>query len=447
MTKIAFMGAGSTVFAKNLIGDCFLTDCLKDSTIALYDIDSDRLHESKLMLENLNTNINGGRATITTHHGVKQRKAALKDADFVINAIQVGGYEPSTVHDFEIPKKYGLRQTIGDTLGIGGIFRGLRTIHVVEGFANDIKTVCPNALFLNYTNPMSIVTGYLQRICQLKCVGLCHSVQVCASNLLKELDIYDKYWPVTWKIAGINHMAWLLDIEKDGKSLYPEIRKLAEKKNRAARKPDGTKHGDMVRFEILKHFGYYNTESSEHTAEYHPYFIKAANEALISEFNIPLDEYLRRCKNQITEWNQRRDEIVHNAKLTHTKTREYGAAIMEAILTDNPIEIGGNIINHGLIPNLPDEACVEVPCLVNRNGVQGCQVGPLPTQLAALNMTHINVHFLTIEAALKRSRQLVYQAAMLDPHTRAELTLDKIREMCDDLFEAHIQDGILPEYK
>ena len=447
MTKITFMGAGSTVFAKNIIGDCFLTDCLHDCNVALYDIDPERLHESKLMLENLNANINDNRATITTHLGAKQRKAALKDADFVINAIQVGGYEPSTVADFEIPKKYGLRQTIGDTLGIGGIFRGLRTIHVLDGFANDIKAACPNAWFLNYTNPMSIVTGYLQRICGIKAVGLCHSVQVCASNLLKELDIYDKYWPVKWRIAGINHMAWLLEIEKDGKSLYPEIRKLAERKNRAARKPDGEKHNDMVRFEILKHFGYYNTESSEHTAEYHPYFIKANREDLIQEFNIPLDEYPRRCQNQIAAWYRQRNDIVHNAKLTHTRTHEYGSHIIEAMLTDVPIEIGGNVINNGLISNLPPEACVEVPCLVNRNGVQGCQVGALPPQLAALNMTHINVHFLTIEAAIHKSRSLAYQAAMLDPHTRSELTLDKIREMCDDLFDAHIRDGILPEYK
>ena len=446
MTKITFMGAGSTVFAKNIIGDCFLTDCLHDCNVALYDIDPERLHESKLMLENLNANINDNRATITTHLGAKQRKAALKDADFVINAIQVGGYEPSTVADFEIPKKYGLRQTIGDTLGIGGIFRGLRTIHVLDGFANDIKAACPNAWFLNYTNPMSIVTGYLQRICGIKCVGLCHSVQVCASNLLKELDIYDKYWPVKWRIAGINHMAWLLEIEKDGKSLYPEIRKLAERKNRAARKPDGEKHNDMVRFEILKHFGYYNTESSEHTAEYHPYFIKSQYPELIDEFNIPLDEYPRRCVAQIDSWRKMKYDLTNNVKLTHERTNEYASRIMDAMLTNVPYEIGGNVLNNGLIDNLPREAVVEVPCMVNANGVQGCHVGSLPLACAALNMTHINVHLLTIEAAVKRSRQLVYEAAMLDPHTRSEMTLDNIRSMCDDLFEAHQRQGMIPDF-
>lgn len=446
MTKITFMGAGSTVFAKNILGDCLLTESLRDAQIALYDIDPDRLNESYKMLTNLNTNINQGRATITSYLAVRNRRAALRNADFVINAIQVGGYEPSTVVDFEIPKKYGLRQTIGDTLGIGGIFRALRTIKVLEGFANDVMAVCPNAWFLNYTNPMSILTGYLIKKGVTKCVGLCHSVQVCAENLLKELEMYEKYNPVTWKIAGINHMAWLLEISKDGKDLYPEIKKAAEKKNRIARKKDGEKHSDMVRFEILKHFGYYNTESSEHTAEYHPYFIKNAYPELISEFNIPLDEYPRRCVNQINNWRKQRDEVINNVKLSHKKTREYGSYIMDSILTDKPYEIGGNVLNNGLITNLPSNAIVEVPCLVNRNGVQGCYVGALPLACAALNMTHINVHQIVIEAAMQHSRDLVYQAAMLDPHTRSELPLDEIKNLCDDLFDAHTRDGMITDY-
>ncbi len=447
MTKITFMGAGSTVFAKNIIGDSLLTDCLRDAQFALYDIDAERLKESKMMLDNLNANINGNRASINTYLGLRNRRAALRSADFVINAIQVGGYEPSTVVDFEIPKKYGLEQTIADTLGIGGIFRALRTIPVLEGFANDMRAVCPDAWLLNYTNPMSTLTGYLLRHCGIKAVGLCHSVQVCASHLLKSLELWDKYQPVTWRIAGINHMAWLLDITKDGKDLYPEIKKAADKKNRSARKKDGTKHNDMVRYEILRNFGFYNTESSEHTAEYHPYFIKRQYPELIQEFNIPLDEYPRRCINQIASWRKQRDEIVHNKKLGHQRTHEYGSYIMESILCDKPYEIGGNVLNNGLISNLPAEAVVEVPCLVNRNGIQGCHVGKLPLQCAALNMTHINVHLLTIEAAVTHSRDLVYQAAMLDPHTRAELSLDDIRSMCDDLFEAHDRDGMLPEYK
>ena len=446
MTKITFMGAGSTVFAKNIIGDSFLTESLRDAEFALYDIAADRLNESYNMLNNLNANINANRAKVKPYLGVKNRRAALRGADFVINAIQVGGYEPATVIDFEIPKKYNLRQTIGDTLGIGGIFRALRTINVLQGFVEDIQAVCPEAWFLNYSNPMSILTGYLIRKGGLKCVGLCHSVQVCAERLLKELDLWDKYNPVTWKIAGINHMAWLLEISKNGKDLYPEIKKAAAKMNRAARKKDGKKHYDMVRFEILRHFGYYNTESSEHTAEYHPYFIKSRYPELIEELNIPLDEYPRRCVEQIEKWHEMRDEVTNNQKLTHDKTNEYGSRIMDSIVTDTPREIGGNVLNHGLITNLPDDAIVEVPCLVNRNGVQGCYVGNLPLACAALNMTHINVHKLVIEAAVTHSRSLVYQAAMLDPHTRAELSLDDIKSLCDDLFEAHTREGLIPDY-
>ncbi|MFA4944123.1 MAG: alpha-glucosidase/alpha-galactosidase [Lentisphaeria bacterium] len=447
MAKITFMGAGSTVFAKNIIGDCLLTDCLRDAQIALYDIDRARLEESKLMLDALNANINQDRATITAHHGPKNRRAALKGADFVVDAIQVGGYQPSTVVDFEIPKKYGLRQTIADTLGIGGIFRALRTIPVLQEFAADMQAVCPDAWFLNYTNPMSALTGYLLRHGGIKAVGLCHSVQCCAEHLLEQLGMKEKSWPARWKIAGINHMAWLLEITKDGKDLYPEIKRRAAALNTAARKPGAKKHGDMVRFEMMKQFGYYNTESSEHTAEYHPYFIKATHPELVAEFNIPLDEYPRRCVAQIEGWKKQREGLVRNKKLTHTRTHEYGSYIMEAMVTDKPYEIGGNVLNQGLIPNLPPEACVEVPCLVNRNGVQGCHVGPLPPQLAALNLSHIVVHELTLQAAVTKRKEAIYHAAMLDPHTRAELSLDQIRALCDELVAAHTKDGMLAGYK
>ena len=438
MVKIVFMGAGSTVFARNVLGDCMMSDSLHDAHIALYDIDGERLKDSQRLLDNLNANINRGRARITAHLGVKNRRAALKGAGFVINAIQVGGYEPCTVTDFEIPTKYGLRQSIADTLGIGGIFRALRTIPVLQEFADDMKAVCPDAWFLNYTNPMSALTGYLLRHGGVKAVGLCHSVQGCAGGLLGSLGLKDKYWPVQWKIAGINHMGWLLEITKDGKDLYPEIKRLAEAKNRAARKKGAAKHWDMVRYEVMKQFGYYNTESSEHTAEYHPYFIKSTHPELIEEFNIPLDEYPRRCVSQIAGWAKQRDELLKGgAKLTHTRSNEYGSRIIEAMVTDVPFEIGGNVLNRGLIPNLPAEACVEIPCLVNRNGVQGCQVGPLPAQLAALNLSHIVVHELTLEAAVTLRKDAVYHAAMMDPHTRAELTLDQIRAMCDELIAAH----------
>ncbi|MBI5305293.1 MAG: alpha-glucosidase/alpha-galactosidase [Chloroflexi bacterium] len=431
------MGAGSSVFAKNILGDCLLTDALHDAHIALYDIDADRLNDSRLMLEVLNRNINAERATITTHLGVEQRRDALIGADYVVNAIQVGGYEPATVIDFEIPKKYGLRQTIGDTLGIGGIFRALRTIPVMFDFARDMEVVCPDAWFLNYVNPMAMITLAMLRATDIHTVGLCHSVQVCARRLLRRVGIENDVRELKWKIAGINHQAWLLEITDGGRDLYPEIKQRAEAMNRAARQSDAPKHDDMVRFEIMRHFGFYNTESSEHTAEYSPYWIKSTHPELIDAFNIPLDEYPRRCVHQIEEWAKRSHELVANPQLSHQRSDEYGSYIMEAMETDEPCRIGGNVMNTGLITNLPSNAVVEVPCLVDRNGVQGCYIGDLPEQLAALNRTNINVQLLTVEAALTHDREKVYQAAMLDPHTSAELTLDQIRALCDDLFAAH----------
>lgn len=437
MPKITFMGAGSTVFAKNILGDCMLSEPLREAHIALYDINAERLTESKTMLENLNQSINQSRAHITAHLGVENRKEALQNAKYVVNAIQVGGYEPSTVIDFEIPKKYGLRQTIADTLGIGGIFRALRTIPVCLDFARDMEEVCPNAWFLNYVNPMAMVTGAMLRASGIRTVGLCHSVQVCARGLLRRVGLLESFKNLQWKIAGINHQAWLLEITDGGKDLYPEIKQRAAEMNRRAREKDAPKHDDMVRFELMRHFGYYVTESSEHSAEYMPYWIKRLYPELIEEFNIPLDEYPRRCIKQIEEWKQRSHELVHDKNLTHRRSDEYGSHIMEAMETDVPFRIGGNILNHGLITNLPDKAVVEVPCLVDRNGVQGCYVGDLPEQCAALNRTNINVQLLTIEAALTRNRDAVYQAAMLDPHTAAELTLDQIRHLCDDMIAAH----------
>ncbi len=437
MLKIAFMGAGSTIFAKNVLGDCMLSEPLRDAHIALYDIDGQRLGESKMMLDVLNRNINEGRATITAHLGVENRQEALRGASYVVNAIQVGGYEPATVIDFEVPKKYGLRQTIGDTLGIGGIFRALRTIPVCLDFARDMEQVCPNAWFLNYVNPMAMITGAMLRGSSIKTVGLCHSVQVCATHLLNHLGMLDDVQQLQWKIAGINHQAWLLEITDGGRDLYPEIKRRAALLNEQARRGEAPKHWDMVRFEMMRHFGYYITESSEHTAEYLPYWIKSQYPGLIDEFNIPLDEYPRRCIRQIAEWQDRSKELTANPTLIHIRTHEYGSYIMEAMETDMPLRIGGNVLNYGLITNLPAQAVVELACLVDRNGVQGCYVGDLPEQLAALNRTNINVQLLTIEAALTGRREAIYHAAMLDPHTAAELTLDQIRSLCDDLIAAH----------
>lgn len=432
MVKITFMGAGSTVFAKNVIGDCMCTPCLRDAEIALYDIDPVRLSESETILKALNNNINSNRAVIKTYLGVENRKEALRGANFVINAIQVGFYDPCTIIDFEVPKKYGLRQTIGDTLGIGGIMRGLRTIPVLRDFARDMEEVCPDALFLNYTNPMSILTGYMQRYTNIKTVGLCHSVQVCSEHLLKSLGMEDKLEGRSDLIAGINHMAWLLKInDKDGNDLYPEIRIRAEKKNNTER------HYDMVRFEYIKRLGYYCTESSEHNAEYNPFFIKSKYPELIEKYNIPLDEYPRRCIYQIKGWEEMKKKILNDGNISHSRTLEYASYIMEAVVTNKVYKFGGNVLNTGLIDNLPADACVEVPCLVDAQGIHPCHVGRLPVQLAAMNMTNINVHLVTIEAAVTRKREHIYQAAMLDPHTAAELSIDDIVKMCDDLIEAH----------
>ncbi len=437
--KITFMGAGSTVFAKNVLGDCMCTEALQMAEIALYDIDEQRLRESELLLTALNRNCNEGRAVIKTYLGIPNRREALRGADFVVNAIQVGGYDPCTITDFEIPKKYGLRQTIADTLGIGGIMRGLRTIPVMEDFANDMEAVCPNAWFLNYTNPMAILSGYMQRYTHVKTVGLCHSVQVCSDRLLRDLGMEDRLEGRSELIAGINHMAWLLNIyDKDGNDLYPEIRRRALAKN------DTEKHTDMVRYEYIRRLGYYCTESSEHNAEYNPFFIKRNYPELIDRYNIPLDEYPRRCVNQIDRWSKERDEIMNGGQVTHTRSREYASHIMEAIVTGVPYKIGGNVLNAHLIDNLPEEACVEVPCLVDNSGITPCHVGRLPLQLAAMNMTNINCQLLTIEAAVTHSRDTVYQAAMLEPHTAAELSIDDIVAMCDDLLEAH--KDWLPEY-
>ncbi len=446
MNKITFMGAGSTVFVRNVLGDCMCSDALKDWEYALYDIDATRLEESYEIISAMNET-KGGHARITKHLGVENRKEALRGARFVINAIQVGLYDPCTIIDFEVPKKYGLRQTIGDTLGIGGIMRALRTIPVMDDFAKDMREVCPNALFLNYTNPMAMLSGYMQRYTGIETVGLCHSVQVCSEKLLEKLGMEDKLEGRRELIAGINHMGWLLELEdKDGNDLYPEVRRRALEKNEAAMKDGAEKHDDMVRMDYIRRFGYYCTESSEHNAEYNMYYIKSKYPELIERYNIPLDEYPRRCVNQIAGWAKERDELKTGKHLDHQRTKEYASYIMESIVNNTPYEIGGNVLNKGgLIENLPQDACVEVPCLVNGKGVHPCRVGRLPVQCAAMNMTNINVQLLTIEAAVTRKKEHIYQAAMLDPHTGSELDMDTIVRMVDDLIDAH--GSWLPQYK
>ena len=439
MPRITFMGAGSTIFAKSVLGDCILTPEIKDLEISLHDIDPVRLEDSKMMLENLAANA-GRKIRIDAS---LDRKKALKGAKYVVNAIQVGGYDPCTITDFEIPKKYGLRQTIADTLGIGGIFRALRTIPVLEEFAGDMKEACPEALFIKYSNPMAMLTGYLQTYTDIQTVGLCHSVQVCIPQLFKALDMEALISEAKWDIAGINHQAWLLKVE-DGKGndLYPEI------KRRAAEFLSGNAaydaEWDRVRYELMLRFGYYITESSEHNAEYTPWFIKEKYPELIEQYKIPLDEYPRRCVKQIEDWKKMRGELVNNEMLEHEKSREFASFIINAMENDVPYRIHGNVMNNGLIPNLPPNACVEVPCLVDRAGIHPCYVGNLPEQCAAINRTNVNVQLLTIRAAKTRRKEDLYMAAMMDPHTAAELSMDEIRRMCDEMLEAH--QGWMPEY-
>jgi alpha-galactosidase len=433
--KITFLGAGSTIFAKSVLGDCILTPELGEFEIALFDIDHQRLDDSRQMLENINRNYQG-KAKIKAYHN---RLEALRDADFVINAVQIGGYEPCTVNDFEIPKKYGLRQTIADTLGIGGIFRALRTIPVIEDFCADIRKVCPDALFINYVNPMAMITGYIQRYLGVKAVGLCHSVQVCVRDLFKSLEMEEYYPECKWEMAGINHQAWLLKVsDSEGNDLYPEI-----KKRSLSGKYTEKMAWDLVRHDLMHRFDYYITESSEHNAEYTPYYIKSKYPELIEKYRIPLDEYPRRCLRQIERWKVQREQVV-SSNIVHNKSLEYAASIIKAMITDQPSRVHGNVLNTGLITNLPQNACVEVPCLVDRNGIHPCYVGALPEQCAALNRTNINVQNLVLEAARTKRKDYVYMAAYLDPHTSAELSMDDIKNMCDDLFEAH--KDWLPEY-
>lgn len=434
--KLTFLGAGSTVFAKNVIGDVLLTPELReDLTVALYDISEDRLEESYIVIDAINRRYNGGKAKIEKYLGVENRKEAFRGADFIVNAIQVGGYDPCTIIDFEIPKKYGVGQIIADTLGIGGIFRGLRTIQVMKEFAREIEEVCPNAWLLNYTNPMSIITGYMQRYTKVKTIGLCHSVQVCSEILFERLGM-DHSRVGSELIAGINHMGWLLEIkDKEGKDLYPEIAKLAKEKNERG------KHIDMVRYDYIDKFGYYCTESSTHAAEYTPFYVKSHKPELLDKFNLQLDDYIQICKDQIANWAKQKEELLNGGEVKHETSIEYASHIMKAIKTNTPFKIGANVINNGVISNLPDEACVEVPCLVDGQGVHPTYVGRLPVQCAGLCMTNINCQLVAIEAAVTGDRKTLYQAAFLDPHTSAELSLEEMIALCDELIDAHEKAG------
>jgi alpha-galactosidase len=465
-TKISFIGAGSTIFAKNLIGDILSFPELKDATISLHDIDEVRLRETEMLAHRI-AKLTGANPTIEV---TNDRRRSLDGAKYAISMFQVGGYKPGTVVDFEIPKKYGLRQTIADTLGIGGIFRALRTIPVLLEMTDDMEELCPDVTFLNYVNPMVMLCWAVSQASTIKTVGLCHSVQGTAMQLAHDIQVPVE--DINYVCAGINHMAFYLRFEQrlaDGsvKDLYPLLHQVVQE----GRVPDWNR----VRYEMLERLGYFVTESSEHFAEYTPWFIKRDRPDLIEKFNIPLDEYITRCEYQIQTWKFMQEKITYPESAPEerikalledqgmeqhridwamnefagldavSQSHEYGSYIIHSMETGIPRVIYGNVPNDGLIDNLPQDCVVEVPCLVDKNGVQPTHVGALPPQLAALIQTNLNVQGLAVEAALTGKREHIYHAAMLDPHTAAELDLDQIWNLVDDLIEAH--GDWLPEFR
>lgn len=434
--KITLIGAGSVVFAKKLIGDILQFPELADSEICLMDLNAQRLRVAKIMTQKMVEVLKvDARVTATT-----DRTQAIQGAHYVICTIQVGGYEPSTVVDFEIPAKYGLLQTIGDTLGVGGVFRALRTIPPILDISRDIADVAhPDCLLLNYSNPMAMNCWALARATGIPHVGLCHSVQHTSQALASYTGL--NYEDVTYKVAGINHMAFFLEFNYKGQDAYPLLFKALEDPAAVVQ--------DKVRFEMMRRLGYFVTESSEHQSEYVPYFIHHG-EKVIDEFLIPIDEYRRRCEAIIATWKQEEKELLGEVEgkdfEVAPQSQEYGAYIIHAREANDPTTIYGNVPNRDLITNLPDGCCVEVPIVVDGRGLHPESIGKLPPQLAAICRTNVNVQDLTVEAALTKQSEYIYQAVMMDPHTSATLTLDKIWAMCDELIEAHQKDGYMGEF-
>jgi alpha-galactosidase len=435
--KIAFIGAGSTVFMKNIIGDVLHRPALKGATVALMDPNPERLAESAIVAGKLSKTL-GASAKIETH---SDQKRALQGADFVVVAFQIGGYEPSTVIDFEVPKKYGLRHTIADTLGVGGIMRGLRTVPHLWKLCEDMMQICPDAILMQYVNPMAINTWAISaKYPKIRQVGLCHSVQGTAEELARDLDMPVER--IRYRAAGINHMAFYLKFEErmdDGsfRNLYPDL--LAGYRDGRFPKPShwNPRCPNKVRYEMLTRLGYFVTESSEHFAEYTPYFIKEGREDLIEKYGIPLDEYPKRCVEQIAKWKKQSDAFKSAEKIEVEESHEYASSIMNSVWTGEPSVIYGNVRNIGCITSLPDDCAAEVPCLVDENGIQPTFVGALPKQLTALIRTNINVQELTVEALMTENREHIFHAAMMDPHAAAELDLDQIWAMTEDLIASH----------
>jgi alpha-galactosidase len=422
--KITFIGAGSTVFAKNLIGDILSFPELADSEICLFDIDENRLKTSEIVAQRIARTLGAtGRIERTT-----DRSRAFDGASYAINMIQVGGYRPCTVTDFEIPKRYGLRQTIADTLGIGGIMRAVRTIPVLIAMGRDMERLCPEVIHLNYANPMAMNCWALGEATTVKTIGLCHSVQYTAGELSHDIGV--PLEQINYVVAGINHLAFFLRFERNGLDLYPEIERVVSE----GRIPDGNR----VRYDIFQRLGYFVTESSEHFSEYVPWYIKQGREDLIGKFDIPLDEYPRRCEAQMAQWENLRRKLENSDEpIEIRRSVEYGSLIIHSLETGTARVVYGNVPNNSLIENLPAGCCVEVPCVVDKNGIQPVRIGRIPSQLAALMQTNVNVQALAVEAVLKGDRNLVYHAAMFDPHTSAELDLDQISALVDELIAAH----------
>jgi alpha-galactosidase/6-phospho-beta-glucosidase family protein len=431
--KITLIGAGSVVFAKNLIGDILQFPELSDATISLMDIDPARVKVAEIMARKMIAKL-GVRAKV---EATLDQRRAIRGANYVICTVQVGGYKPATVIDFEIPKKYGLQQTIADTLGVGGVFRGLRTIPVINRIAEDMAAVgAPGCLLLNYTNPMAMNCWAVDRAVGIPHVGLCHSVQGTSQQLATFAGL--SYEDVSYLVAGINHMAFFLKFEYKKQDAYPLLFRLLD---------DPAFTQEKVRFEMMRRTGYFVTESSEHQSEYVPYFIHHGKK-MIERFGIPIDEYLRRCESGLANWEATEAELLGRDGDIHVgpQTHEYGSYIIHSRETGRPRVIYGNVPNRGLITNLPEGCCVEVPCLVDNQGVQPTHIGALPPQLAAMCQTNINVQALTVEAALTKKREHIYHAVMLDPHAASTLPLDKIWAMCDDLIEAHQKEGLMGDY-
>ena len=437
MSKITFIGAGSVVFTRNLCSDILLTPALQDSTISLMDLDPVRLERSQKLVQAL-IDRRGLKARV---EATLDRREAVKDARYVITTFQQGGLDAYAL-DIDIPRKYGVEQCVGDTLGPGGVFRGLRTIPVLLDLCNDMDDLAPDALLLNYVNPMAINCWAVADATGRPHVGLCHSVQGTSEMLARWIGV--PYEDVSFLCAGINHQAFFLEFRRGTEDLYPLIWKALEREDVMNEEP--------VRGDIMKNFGYFVTESSGHASEYMPYFRKTPSmvtDELSPRFKNPDDHwfdfaktggYLRHCLERVHLADEEfKAMIAGDKELPTQRTHEYGSYILEAIETNRPARINGNVPNEGFITNLPVGCCVEVPCLVDTNGVQGVFVGDVPTQLAALNRTNINVQELTVEASLMGDKDAVHYAVMMDPLTAAVCTLPQIHAMVDDLFEAQAQ--------